>query len=46
MKRSMILLLLAAAIAGSGPSASEQREKTLSVLNTEADNWRLGGKDR
>jgi hypothetical protein len=40
MLRSFFLLLfITAAISGCGPSASELREKTLSVLNTEADRW-------
>lgn len=33
------LMFLAAVISGCGPSASELREKTLSILNTEADGW-------
>jgi hypothetical protein len=45
MKRSIILLLfLATFTTGCGPSASELREKTLSVLNIEADQWGGGEK--
>lgn len=33
------LMFLAVIISGCGPSASELREKTLSILNTEADRW-------
>ena len=40
----MFALLPLVAIAGCGPSAHELRERTLSVLNTEADRWD-GGKD-
>ena len=40
MKRASALLVSLASIAsGCGPSAGELREKTLSVLNTEADRW-------
>lgn len=39
----LVLACLALAAFGCGPSASELREKTLSVLNTEADRWD-GGK--
>src|SRR5690348_15481806 len=40
MRRSLIpLLVLAVTASGCGPSASELREKTLSMLNTEADQW-------
>ena len=40
MKRASALLVSLATIAfGCGPSAGELREKTLSVLNTEADRW-------
>ena len=38
-----VLACLALAAFGCGPSATELREKTLSVLNTEADRWD-GGK--
>jgi hypothetical protein len=45
MKRSFVLLLfLAAVLSGCGPSATELREKTLSILNTEADRWDGGPK--
>ncbi len=44
MKRSFVpLVFLAVVVFGCGPSANELREKTLSVLNTEADRWD-GGK--
>jgi hypothetical protein len=39
-----LLLLLAAFVGGCGPSATELRERTLSVLNTEADLWDGGEK--
>jgi hypothetical protein len=38
------LVFLAAIVSGCGPSASELREKTLSLLNTEADRWDGGKK--
>jgi hypothetical protein len=38
------VLLAIVTVAGCGPSAHELREKTLSVLNTEADRWD-GGKE-
>ena len=45
MRRTLAFLLLFPFIAsGCGPSATELRERTLSVLNTEADRWD-GGKD-
>jgi hypothetical protein len=45
MKRSIVLLMFFATFpTGCGPSASELREKTLSVLNTEADRWEGGEK--
>jgi hypothetical protein len=45
MARSFFLLmLLATFVSGCGPSASELRERTLSVLNTEADGWDGGEK--
>jgi hypothetical protein len=45
MRRSLVLLGLLAFFAMScGPSASELREQTLSILNTEADRWDGGGK--
>jgi hypothetical protein len=43
MWRAFILLVVCA-FAGCGPSSHEMRERTLSVLNTEADRWD-GGKD-
>jgi hypothetical protein len=40
MKRvSAVIVSLASIAFGCGPSAGELREKTLSVLNTEADRW-------
>src|SRR3954453_22965028 len=42
MRRSFAILLVVA-VAGCGPSAHELREKTPSVLNSEADRWD-GGK--
>ena len=45
MKRLLILNGFLAALAlGCGPSATELREKTISVLNTEADRWDGGKK--
>ncbi len=45
MLRSFVLFVfLAAVLSGCGPSASELREKTVSVLNTEADRWDGGPK--
>lgn len=45
MKRSIFLLMFITTFpTGCGPSASELREKTLSVLNTEADRWDGGEK--
>lgn len=45
MKRSIVpLMVLATLSSGCGPSASELRERTLSVLNTEADRWDGGEK--
>ena len=45
MRRSFIsLVFLATLVSGCGPSASELREKTLSLLNTEADRWDGGKK--
>lgn len=45
MKRYIVLLIFFAAFPpGCGPSAGELREKTLSVLNTEADRWEGGEK--
>lgn len=38
------IALTAIIVSGCGPSASELRERTLSLLNTEADRWD-GGKD-
>jgi len=38
MWRSLFMLLVLVA-AGCGPSAQELRERTLSILNTEADRW-------
>ena len=43
MWRSFVVLVTFA-ITGCGPSTSELREQTLSVLNTEADRWD-GGKE-
>lgn len=44
MRRLFLSIICLAAVAfGCGPSAGELREKTLSVLNTEADRWD-GGK--
>jgi hypothetical protein len=45
MTRSFVLFMfLAVFVSGCGPSASELRESTLSVLNTEADRWDGGEK--
>ena len=45
MRRSLVLLGFLALFAMScGPSASELREQTLSILNTEADHWDGGVK--
>lgn len=43
MDRSLLVLVVALlAATGCGPSARELRERTLSVLNTEADGWNGG----
>jgi len=45
MRPSIVLLVfLAPCAAGCGPSAAELRERTLSILNTEADRWDGGEK--
>lgn len=45
MKRTIVLLIFLSPFPiGCGPSASELRERTLSVLNTEADQWDGGEK--
>lgn len=45
MRRSLVLLGFLGLFAMScGPSASELREQTLSILNTEADRWKGGEK--
>jgi hypothetical protein len=43
IKQMPFLLLLSTVLAGCGPSAHELRERTLSIINTEADKWD-GGK--
>ena len=42
--RCVTLITAAALVSGCGPNAAELREKTLSVLNTEADRWDGGKK--
>src|SRR5688500_7831054 len=42
--RCVVVILSFLALAGCGPSGKELRERTLSVLNTEADRWD-GGKE-
>jgi hypothetical protein len=45
MPRFLVLLgFLATFATGCGPSANELRERTLSILNTEADQWDGGAK--
>jgi hypothetical protein len=39
MRQSLLPIMFLAGIAGCGPSAGTLQEKTLSVVNTEADRW-------
>lgn len=42
--RRVFVLLIVCTVAGCGPSSHEMRERTLSILNSEADRWD-GSKD-